>query len=373
MEKTFDRFTYRTNECDSYHYRKNLLLNPSFDNQEIHFYDFGEVRCKEKGEQPLPVGENNETWVLHFIVSGTARYRFSDQTLTVKKGHFIVIPPHQSCHVRTIPPEKLHLYKLILLDTSSLRMLLARLEKEKCVFIRENGVLYSIFQEMTQLLEKPSTHVFRDLAVLVYRIIAEVSRQGLDYESRLTVQSICQELECWPEHTYSLPDIAAKCGLSLRSFERQFKEVTNCSFQRYLIHCRIGNACRMLKNTSYTLSEIATINNFHSTAYFCRMFKLLTGTTPGSFRGAQRYGKHSGVSSVAALNEGSDKHLSANRKNILWHILQNNSITIDELSRKTSLHRSAVQKNLEYLKKKGYIIRHGPRKNGYWQISREIG
>ena len=126
----------------------------------------------------------------------------------------------------------------------------------------------------------------------------------------------------------------------------------------------------MLKNTEYTLSEIASINKFYSTAYFCRMFKLVTGTTPGSFRGQTSTTSLSAVSSLIAINEDRENLLSANRKNILWHILQNNSITIDELAGKTSLHRSAVQKNIEYLKKKGFLLRTGSRKNGHWQISR---
>lgn len=370
MESPFDRFVYRTNRCDSYHYRKKLQQNVSFDNQEIHFYDYGEVKCREKGELPLQMTESNDCWALHFIVAGSARYHFKDLTCTVKPGNLLVIPPKKSCFIKTIPPSELHVCKLILMDTPATRMLLAKLEKEKCVFIRKKEKLLALLDEMKNLLETPAECVFRDLAILIYRIIAESSCQGLDFESRLTVQGICQELECWPEHDYNLPDIAAKCGLSQRNFERQFKKTRGCSFMRYLIYCRIGNACRMLKNTEYTLSEIASINKFYSTAYFCRMFKLVTGTTPGSFRGQTSTTSLSAVSSLIAINEDRENLLSANRKNILWHILQNNSITIDELAGKTSLHRSAVQKNIEYLKKKGFLLRTGSRKNGHWQISR---
>lgn len=373
MEPPFEKFIYRTEECDSWHYRKNLLTHTSFDNQELQFYDYGEVTCSSKGEQPLLIGENNDCYTLHFIVSGKAQYFFRYTEFSGKKNSLIVIPPQEICQVRCIGPEKLSVCKLILMDTPATRLLLARLERERQILIRNAESLLALFRKTGDFLEAPTGNIFQNLSVLIYQIIAEASAQGLDFESRLTVQNIRQELECWPEHNYNLSDLAEKCGLSPRNFEREFKNLTGCSFQRYLIHCRIGNACRLLKSTTYTLSEIAGINNFHSVTYFCRTFKLLTGVPPGKFRGGIGKQIPSQVSSVAAISRNREEApLSANRKNILWHILHNNRITIKELAAKTSLHHSAIQKNMEYLKKKGFIIRNGSSRNGYWQIIKKF-
>jgi len=52
----------------------------------------------------------------------------------------------------------------------------------------------------------------------------------------------------------------------------------------YLIHYRIEQAKRLLRETDESVTNIAFMTGFHNSAYFGKMFKKLTGMTPGKFR-----------------------------------------------------------------------------------------
>jgi len=62
------------------------------------------------------------------------------------------------------------------------------------------------------------------------------------------------------------------------------------------------------------------------------------------------------------------KILGKNEYRILYEISENSFITINELSGKIGIGTTAIEKNLDKLKKKGIIARVGPAKGGYWQI-----
>lgn len=61
-------------------------------------------------------------------------------------------------------------------------------------------------------------------------------------------------------------------------------------------------------------------------------------------------------------------NISDRQKEILDIIYENPQITIDEISEKMKIYRSAVQKHIEKLKKKDVIRYSGSPKSGYWEI-----
>ena len=117
-----------------------------------------------------------------------------------------------------------------------------------------------------------------------FGLIAEISRQCLDFESKLTIPQIRLEFSCRPWNNWSLSSLAEKCGLSERSFERQFRKLCGCSWLQYLTGAKIGFACILLQTTLYSVDEIIQLCNFRSKPYFFTAFKKQTGTTPLAFR-----------------------------------------------------------------------------------------
>ena len=80
-----------------------------------------------------------------------------------------------------------------------------------------------------------------------------------------------------------MADIARGLGLSVRSFHRKLAE-HGVSFQTLTEETRRELAEGMLRDESYSLSEIAFLTGFSEQSAFTRAFKRWVGQTPASFR-----------------------------------------------------------------------------------------
>lgn len=60
--------------------------------------------------------------------------------------------------------------------------------------------------------------------------------------------------------------------------------------------------------------------------------------------------------------------LNANRKNIISEIRNNPNITKKELAKLIGISSTAIDNNISYLRRNGFVIRIGSNKNGYWKI-----
>ena len=81
-----------------------------------------------------------------------------------------------------------------------------------------------------------------------------------------------------------LDDVAAIAGMSPSAFSRFFKQHTDRNFVDYLIDIRLGNAARMLVDTTTGISEICYACGFNNLSNFNRTFKARRGYTPRDFR-----------------------------------------------------------------------------------------
>ena len=85
----------------------------------------------------------------------------------------------------------------------------------------------------------------------------------------------------------TLGEISKMVGMTEVSFSRFFKKTTCKTFVDSINDIRLGNASRMLMDSSYSISEIAFKCGFKNQSYFNRLFKEKKGETPKEFR--ERY------------------------------------------------------------------------------------
>ncbi len=81
-----------------------------------------------------------------------------------------------------------------------------------------------------------------------------------------------------------LDDVAAEISLSPAYFSKIFKEQTNDNFTHYLNKLRIGKSKSLLRNSSIPLVDIAGMVGYEDQSYFSKVFKKITGSTPGKYR-----------------------------------------------------------------------------------------
>jgi len=84
--------------------------------------------------------------------------------------------------------------------------------------------------------------------------------------------------------TISLETIAAVAAMTIPSFCRYFKNLSNKTFTQFLNEYRIIEACKLLSETDLPIGEVGLKVGFNSIAHFNKHFKLMTGKTPNIYR-----------------------------------------------------------------------------------------
>ena len=88
------------------------------------------------------------------------------------------------------------------------------------------------------------------------------------------------------QENITLSQVASLVYMSVPSFCLYFKRWMQKTYFDYLNEVRIGNACRMLLETNFPVTDICYDSGFNTSAHFHRQFSRLKETTPLQYRKA---------------------------------------------------------------------------------------
>lgn len=88
----------------------------------------------------------------------------------------------------------------------------------------------------------------------------------------------------------TLATVAVQACLSPNYFSSLFKKHSGMSFSEHLNDVRISAAKHFLAETDLLIYEVAEKCGYHDSYYFNRVFKKMTGTSPGAYRKASETG-----------------------------------------------------------------------------------
>lgn len=89
--------------------------------------------------------------------------------------------------------------------------------------------------------------------------------------------------EHFHEHV-NLTDLAKRTGMSVRQFNRRFREVFGTNPRTFLIKTRVQAACELLRTTDRPIAEIALEFGFCDQSAFTQHFRRHMGITPAAYR-----------------------------------------------------------------------------------------
>ena len=98
------------------------------------------------------------------------------------------------------------------------------------------------------------------------------------------IKSVLEYIEQQYQNEITLSALAEVAGMNPKYFCRIFKEATGMSIGVYLQKLRLDEACRLLRNTDKTVSEIAELSGYGYVKAFYTVFKRVMKITPGEYR-----------------------------------------------------------------------------------------
>ena len=100
--------------------------------------------------------------------------------------------------------------------------------------------------------------------------------------------AVVLEAQEWLRSSYAVAapvtELVERSGLPERTFKRRFARATRYSPIAYVQHVRVEEAKRRLERTTEPVDEISYAVGYEDPASFRRLFKRLTGVTPGAYR-----------------------------------------------------------------------------------------
>jgi AraC-like DNA-binding protein len=85
----------------------------------------------------------------------------------------------------------------------------------------------------------------------------------------------------------SIEQLSRTLGLSKYRFSKLFRKTTGMTAVQYLTKIRMEKAMELLRNTKLNLQEIALRTGYANDNYFNKVFRKLTGVSPGQFRSSK--------------------------------------------------------------------------------------
>lgn len=169
------------------------------------------------------------------------------------------------------------------------------------LFRSKRGIVYpcevraSIKKKLLELSQKRGFTTALDFYGILYDLASAEGQRLLTsstYDSSLLVrqsksrriEKICKYIDENFRKEIALKDIAGLVNMSESAVSHFFKKRTSRSFITYLNDVRIGNACRLLAETTMNISTIAYECGFSNMANFNRTFRKYYKQTPSQYR-----------------------------------------------------------------------------------------
>lgn len=152
-----------------------------------------------------------------------------------------------------------------------------------------------IFQKIINLCSMSGFNVVLEFLSILYNLSISPNQRFLASKSfdcdeiireskSRRILKICNYINENYMHQMRLSDISALVGMSDSALSHFFKRRTNRSIIEYINDIRIGNASKMLFETTHSVNEIAYLCGFNNTSNFNRIFKNYKKQTPSELR-----------------------------------------------------------------------------------------
>lgn len=119
----------------------------------------------------------------------------------------------------------------------------------------------------------------------------QINIKDLDGLPRIIADYV--ETHCF--ENLSLDSMAKELTYNRNYLCKVFKQATSITIIQYANYLRVAKAMELITYSDNKISEISEISGFHDVHYFSKVFKYITGHTPGELRNRQQYDMYTDV------------------------------------------------------------------------------
>lgn len=258
--------------------------------QELNFYvdTIGYYRAYEGYYTER---EGMDTYLLFYTVSGQGYLKYGGEEYRLTKGTAAIIQCREHQFYRTDSKEWEFYY--IHFCGSSADKYYRMLKEEGAAFLKISNAVQ--FMELLKNLERwaGESGIISDIRIAnsMENLFTELLVDRMNpwkEESLLAHRKAIQEIQQYIKEHYQEPitvdEMAERSSMSKYYFMRIFKKVVGMPPHEYLKCCRINESKRLLKETTYPVSQIADLTGYGNVNIYIQNFKQCVGITPLKYR-----------------------------------------------------------------------------------------
>ena len=260
--------------------------------------------CKRQEPCNMDLYHYHSGYEVYYLLSGIRNYFIKDRIYRIERGDIVVIN-RNDLHKTTYAGSMSHERILINFEETFINEMMPclkdidilkpfhdnihiiKLNKAEQMIIEKN-----LFKIMTEAKEKCVGSesfvilLMMELLIFISRMAAQPKAATKEYLNPMhaKILDIVKYININYMNELTLQHISENFYISPSYLSRLFKNVTGFTFVEYLKSIRIKEAQHLLKESKFSMDEIAERTGYESSTHFGRVFKEITGFSPLRFR-----------------------------------------------------------------------------------------
>lgn len=227
-----------------------------------------------------------DNYIITFIDEGSAEFTINNQKISLHENCLYVMHPMSAMSYVTMP-DKPWSISWVVAKGDSLGKILNSLG-----MTREHPYMYventeKIRQIMSGLFEKVGRKDFcskMECLSLIYSMFSVISSEKNPERSVKYIDKATEYIHSHYCEKINVCSVADFMHMNSNYFSKLFKSRIGMTPMQYINSLRIERAIQLLCHTDMTIASIAASLGYTDPFYFSRIFKKMTGTSPGNFR-----------------------------------------------------------------------------------------
>ncbi len=228
-------------------------------------------------------------FLIHYIVSGKGTYVKKDRIFHLQAGDCFLVYPDEECMYRADEKEP-WVYSWVGFAGVDAEPII-----QAAGFRLEEPVLRQL--QNGDALDRQIHHIYDargntfassvEMSGRLYTALAYLLKNAASRTAENSYNDYVKAAMDYMQSHYSYPitiqEVADYVGVSRSHLFRAFQQCTHQSPKEYLTSLRIEEACRMLDDTSLSITVIANSLGFDNSLYFSKVFRKAMGCSPTEY------------------------------------------------------------------------------------------